>query len=213
MICLFVFFFVVSYAEIIFGESRYTVVSYIRYRIRVELFIYAYRRFYYYVELAVTYGIFMLAGIVVTGKLAIFVFCIVEWSFCCINIINGDWLVDNLIIIFVICVGNMRIVKVVCFVDISVLFNCDWVILSLFRIVRSFLESFLYILGESIFLVFVLLSCFCCFIRRLKVVSIGLSWVIRRCKVIICLLCVFVVFRFVWVFSVSFRRVFCIFRL
>lgn len=189
------------------------VVSYICYCICVELFIYVYRWFYYYVELVVMYGIFMLVGIVVMGKLVIFVFCIVEWLFCCINIINGDWLVDNLIIIFVICVGNMCIVKVVCFVDILVLFNCDWVILSLFCIVWSFLESFLYILGESIFLVFVLLSCFCCFIRWLKVVLIGLSWVIRCCKVIICLLCVFVVFCFVWVFSVSFCCVFCIFRL
>ncbi|CAM7014758.1 hypothetical protein ESCOCP320M_21115 [Escherichia coli] len=69
---------VVSYAEIIPGESRHTAVSHTRHRIRAEPFIHAHRRPRHYAEPAVTNGIFMPAGIAVTGNLAILVSCIAE---------------------------------------------------------------------------------------------------------------------------------------
>ncbi|GCY83427.1 hypothetical protein HmCmsJML142_04415 [Escherichia coli] len=69
---------VVSYAEIIPGESRHTAVSHTRHRIRAEPFIHAYRRPRHHAEPAVTHGIFMPAGIAVMGQLAILVSCIAE---------------------------------------------------------------------------------------------------------------------------------------
>ncbi|CTZ72451.1 Uncharacterised protein [Escherichia coli] len=62
---------VVSYAEIIPGESRHTAVSHTRHRIRAEPFIHAYRRPRHHAEPAVTHGIFMPAGIAVVRFLLI----------------------------------------------------------------------------------------------------------------------------------------------
>lgn len=83
MTCLFAPSLVVSYAEIIPGESRHTAVSHTRHRIRAEPFIHAHRRPHHHAEPAVTHGIFMPAGIAVTGKLAILVSCIAECNEYC----------------------------------------------------------------------------------------------------------------------------------